>query len=254
MTRQQIRNVARKALGETTSAFWSDDELNNYINLGCHDLAWRTKCLRTQTTTNSISCDPVTTSGNVGVPKSNEYKLSSIIPNYFAVTEVYFKLDGQRYRRMEPSSREELDALFPGWQSTLGYTLVDTTTNPNTYTYNYNSKTSIPTRYYWSREEDLFGLYPAPNDQQQGSDYIKLYYTFDHTDIASDTAAPTIPTGIHLAIVDFVVGRGLEDRGWVDRANDSWEKYYKKISDYFVERGREREDEEVVSKGYRNLQ
>ena len=255
MTRLEVRTTVRYALGETTEAFWSDDQLNTYIQLGCSDVAWRTKCLRPQpggfTTIGSISCDPNTVGTN-----SNEYQLSTYFPNYYSVTEAYFLVDGQRWRRLEPTSREELDASFPGWQSVLGYKDINTSTGITTY--NQNSITSIPNKYYWSREEDIIGLYPPPNTAQSsattGQNMIKVYWTKDAPVLSSDSQdLYPIPLGLHLSVVDFATARGLEDRGWVDRANDSWEKYYKKISDYKTEKKVEREDDAIQSKGYRNL-
>lgn len=246
MTQQEIRNMARKTLGETTSAFWTDAELNAYINLGCKDLAFRTKCLRTTRTFGSVSCAENTV-GSV----SNEYVLSTVIPNYFAVNEVYFKVDGERYYRLDPSSREELDSIHSGWQALVGFTSSDTATGITTY--NKDATPSIPLKYYWDKEEDILGLYPPVGDDQAGSDYIKVYYTYDHPDLSSNSSVPSLPTPIHLAVVDFTVARGLEDRGWGDRANDGWQKYFQKIKDYVIERSRGREDEEIVSKNYRNV-
>lgn len=246
MTRAEIRNMSRKTLGETTGAFWGDTELNGYINNGCRDLAFRTKCLRSNVTVGTVSC-----AENTVATGTNEYVLSTITPTYFAVTEVYFKLDGKRYFRLDASSREELDAINKGWSSLLGYTQTDTATG--VVTYNKESNPSTPIKYYWDREEDVLGLYPPPGDDEAGSDYLKIYFTHDHADLSSDASTPTIPSPLHLAIVDFVSARGFEDRGWGDRANDAWTKYFKKISDYTVEKGREREDEEIISKNYRNI-
>lgn len=248
MTRGEIRTMARKALGETTSAFWSDGELNTYINVGCKDLAWRTKCLKTHGFIGSASCEANTTAA-----KSNEYTITSYFPDCLAVMEVYFKQDGKRFIRLEPTLREELDLQYQGWQSSVGYTYTDTSSGLPVVTYNFGSQSSIPTMYYWSREEDLLGLYPPPGEDQEGTEYIKVYYAYNHTDISSDSNSPTLPVGIHLAVVDFVVARGLEDRGWGDRANDAWSKYYQKIKDYTVEKKNEREDQEIIMKGYRNI-
>lgn len=248
MTRGEIRAMARKTLGETTSAFWADGELNTYINVGCQDLAWRTKSLRTNGLMGAISCGP-----NTASLRSNEYQISTYFPNYFAINEVYFKLDGKRFIRLEPTSREELDTLYQGWQAAVGYTFTDTTGNSAVTTYNFDSQTSVPMHYYWSREEDILGLYPPPGDDQEGTDYIRVYYAYNHANLAADANSPSLPVGIHLAVVDFVVARGLEDRGWGDRANDAWSKYYQKIKEYTIEKKNEREDDEIVMKGYRNV-
>lgn len=245
MTRQEIRDMARKTLGETTSAFWTDIELNSYINAGCRDLAFRTKSLRSNTTFGSVSCVQ-----NTVASASNEYVLSTLIPNYFAVTEVYFKNDGKQYLRLDPSSREELDYIHSGWQALIGYTLPNTATGITTY--NKDSQCSIPFKYYWDREEDKLGLYPPPNAEQAGSDYVKVYFTHDHAPLSADSSTPTLPTPLHLAIVDFTVAKGFEDRGWGDRANDAWSKFFQKIKDYGTEKGKEREDEEIVMRSFYN--
>jgi len=244
MTRQEIRNIARKRLGETTAAFWTDAELNTYINLGCKNIAWRTKCLRDTGYINVASCE-----ANTSAEVSTEWAISTYLPNYFAINEVYFKREGTTYRRLEPSSREELDIESEEWQSLVGYTFTD---GGGTIHYNYESETSEPLKYYWSREEDVIGIYPPPNDEHDGAP-LKIYYSKDHINMTSDTQSPTLPTNLHLAAIDYTVASGLEDRGWAERANDFWNKYIKKLQDYEVEKGNEREDEEIIMKNYRNV-
>jgi len=249
MTRKEIRDVARKRLGETTSAFWSDSELNLYINLGCKNIAWRTKCLRDIGFINIQSCEP-----NITAEVKTEWVISvALDPLAFAINEVYFKRENKDYKRLEPSSREELDIESEEWMSLVGWTYTD---GGGTIHYNYESETSEPLQYYWSREEDNIGIYPPPNDEHDGAP-LKIYYSKDHTDIADgsggDAQSPTLPTNLHLAAIDYTVASGLEDRGWGERSNDHWNKYMKKIQDYFVEKGTEREDEEIIMKNYRNV-
>jgi len=62
-----------------------------------------------------------------------------------------------------------------------------------------------------------------------------------------------VPEYVQPAIVDYVVANGYEQRGFGDKANDAWQKYYSKIHDYQVERNREKEDEDIVMKNYRNI-
>jgi len=245
MIRSAIRAMARKRLGETTSAFWTDTELDNYINLGCKDVSWRLKCLRSNGTINVSSCV-----ANTVAEASTEVTISSSFSDFYAVNEVYFKRENKDYVRLIPTSREELDVLNDSWRSMVGYT--HTNTASGVITYNYGSETSEPTHYYWSREENILGIYPPPNDDHDGAP-LKIYYSREHTDLSSDTASPQLPTGIHLAVVDFTVATGLEDRGWGDRANDMWNKYFTKLKDYTTEKKNEREDEEIIMKNYRNV-
>lgn len=245
MTREEIRDLSRKRLGETTAAFWSDTEINSYIDLGCKDVAYRVKCLRSNTTISVSSCE-ATTAGSAS--DSNEVTISSSITGFFSVIEAEFMQDGTDWVKLKPTSREELNELYPGWKTSVGYTYV----TGGTTTYNYDSNPGVPTDYYWDREEDILGLYPPPDDDNEGS-YLRVYYTYDHTDLTVDTASPTLPDPLHLAVVDFVIGTAFETRGWGERANDAWQKYFSKINDYKVERRVEREDDEIIMKGYRNI-
>lgn len=246
MTRLELRTIIRKRLGETTSAFWTDAELNTYINLGCKDISWKTKCLRTNGTVAVSSC----VAGTAAIA-SNEFTLStSLSTAFYAVNEVYFQRESKDYVRLTPSSREELDVLNKSWQSAVGRTYTSTATG--VVTYNYESEPSEPTHYYWDREEDNFGVYPPANDDHDGA-LLKIYYSFTHTDLSADTASPSLPTGLHLAVVDWAVASGLEDRGWGDRANDHWNKYTMKLKEYRTEKKNEREDEVVQMKPYRNI-
>jgi len=247
MTLSELRALTRKKLGETTTAFWTDAEINGYINLGCKDISQRTKCLRSNTTISSVSCEAST---SASAAASNEYSISDNIDNFFAITEVAFMQEGTDWVKLIPTSREELDSIRTGWRTNVGYTYTNTA---GTTTYNYDNNASTPTHYYWDREEDVLGLDPPPNDDNEGSGYIKVYYAYDHTDVSGDSNSPTIPSSLHLAIVDYAVHVGYDTRGWGDKANDSFQKYLARINDYMVERKREREDEEIVSKNYRNL-
>ena len=245
MTRLEIRNITRKRLGETTSAFWTDAELNTYINIGCKDIAWRIKCLRSSGSIPVVSCVSST-----AALASNEFTISTNLTNCYAINEVYFQREGTEYVRLIPTTREELDVLDDAWQSLVGYTYTDTDTG--IIYYNYESDPSEPTHYYWDREEDVIGVYPPPDADNDGA-VLKIYYSLEHTDLTTDADVPQLPTGIHLAIVDFAVASGLEDRGWGDRANDMWNKYTLKLRDYVTEKKNEREDNEIIMKNYRNI-
>jgi len=246
MTREEIRDFTRKKLGETTAAFWTDAEINTYINLGAKDLAQRTKSLRSNKTINSVSVVS-TTAGSSGA--SNEYTISDSISNFFAITEMDFRQNGTDTVKLIPTTRECLDMTVSGWRSLVGYT---STSTAGVTTYNYASSPSVPTHYYWNREEDIFGLYPPPNDTNEGA-YIKAYYTYSHTDMTTDAESPTLPEPLHLGCVDFAVATGYDTRGWNDKANDAWQKYFSRINDYMTERRVEREDEELIMKNYRNI-
>jgi hypothetical protein len=331
MTRGEIRILARKRLGETTAAFWTDAELNGWINLAANDLAFRTKSLKNNGFFTASAVVENTTSEG-----TNEYSLSGLFSDLYAITEVYFHREGKRWEKLESINRTDLDVLFPGWRDDVGYTVapetgtaitvtditqaspavvttatahgfaddqrvsltgvggmteingtdyyvkssptsttlelevdpdgpdLDSTTftaytsggTINTVgetTYNFESRAGQPTHYYYDREEDLFGLWVPPNAINATSNNVRVYYNAKNADLGDDSDVPTIPEPLHQAIIDWVVYTGFDTRGWGDKANDALAKYYAKINDYIAETDREREDEVLVAKSYRNI-
>ena len=219
MTRAQIRDLSRKRLGETTSAFWSDAELNQWINDSGHDIAFRTKCLRT----NGLFT-PVADQG--------AYTLTSHFPTLLSPLEVYYFTDALTWQKLDPTNRTDLDITHQGWQSV---------------------ESGTPYQYWWDREEDTLYLFVPPSSDQVGTNYVKLYYCKDYTDLSADGTESGLPDRLHWAQVDYVVATGYETRGHGDKSNDAWGKYFKRMHDYQVERNREKEDDDLIMKNYRNV-
>lgn len=223
MTRGEVRTLVRKRLGETTAAFWTDTQLNTWINDGTRDIAYRAKCDRK----NSY----LTITEGVG-----EYAYTTISPDIYSILEVYHKNEGTTWIKLDSINRTDLDAMYEGWR---------------------NADSSTPWRYYADREENLFGLYPAPNAANAGVSYIRVYHTYKPDPITTGTGGDSvelsIPEPLHLCAVEYVVATGFDSRGWGDRANDVWQKYYQKMKDYQIERHREREDDDLIMKPERNI-
>jgi len=240
----ELRSKTRKRLGDTNSAFWTDDELNDYINDGCRDVSFRTKSIKKNGYISTVSCDE-----NLVAQVSNEYSLSANFPNLYAVLEVYFFSEGTDWIRLKPVMREDLDNESNGWRGNVGYVSSDSGTG--VVTYNYGSHTATPECYYWHREEDIIGFNPPPDDYNAGTSYARIYYAERHTDLTGDSESPLIPEPLHLAVINYAVATGFEDRGWGDKANDNWNKYFARLKDYKIETNREREDDEIQSQNYK---
>lgn len=219
MTRLEIRTLIRKRLGETTAAFWSDVELNNWTDDAGHYMAFFAKCIRAQ--------GDITTTAD-----TREYGLTSNFSNFLAVREIYFYQDGTTWRKLTQTTRDKLNRRSSGWKS---------------------ADTATPQEYYWDREEDILGLNPSPDSDNVGTGYIELYYAQDYTDMTLDGDTPTVPFPLQLAMVDYVVSIGYETRGWGDKANDARAKCDRRITDYKVERDTEKEaDDGIQMVNYRN--
>ena len=245
MQRSALRARIRKHLGETTSAFWTDTEINDYINDGCRDIAFKTKCIRSNGYITTSDCTQ-----NTSTPGTSEVAFTSIDSNILSILEVYFHESGENWIKLIPTSRTELDIVNPGWKDQVGRTYVDGAT---TY-YNYGSEPGTPTHYYWDREENLFGWWVPTDTEQTTSNNIRVYFCKQHTNLTGDTQEPQIPQPLELAIIDYAVATGLEDRQWLDRANDRWAKYASRITAYMVERNNEySEDEDLIMKNYNNI-
>lgn len=222
MTRQQIRDMARKRLGETSGVFWSDPEINHWINKAGQEIAFKTKCLKTNgflSTTQDIS----------------EYSLSTNFPKLYSVLDVYFYQSGTIWLKMTAiPNREDLDLRFPGWK---------------------NTPSSVPFMYYYDREENNLMFYPAPNSANSGTNYVQVYYSMTFTELATDSSQdavePALPNQLHTTMVDWVVALGYETRGYGDKANDAMAKFEKGIHTYLTVTRSEKEDDEIVMRSYR---
>ena len=218
MTRLEIRTMARKRLGETTGAFWTDAELNTWINEAGEDCAFKSKSIRDNYYFNTV-VDQL------------EYSLSTVLPLASSILDLYVKISGTTWRRMLPlANREEFDAEYEGWM---------------------NASAAAPYRYYWDREEDKLYLYPKPDATSAGTNYARAYCTKKFTLITNDASTPDLPDPLHLAMVDWVVALGYETRGYGDKANDAYAKYGARITSYRVERHREKEDDEIIMRPQR---
>jgi hypothetical protein len=212
MTRLQLRNLIRKNLGETTASFWSDAELNQWLDNAGRDVAKKTHCIRT-----NGSFTPTIGTG--------EYNLNSKLSyTAFKVFEVYYN-DGITWLNLDETTRTELNEDSSGWMS---------------------ADSGTPTKYYFNEQEGILGLYVAPSAATTNG--VKCYVSKDHTPVTADgTSYTDIPEELQLAMADYVVAYGYQQRGWGDKSNDAWSKYFKRIKDFNALK----EDPPLIMKNYR---
>ena len=212
MNRLEIRTKARKILGESTAAFWTDVQLNTWIDDAFDDIAKRTKCIKGNTTVTTVVSTP-------------EYALLTNIADCQSIMEGYYYQDAAVWEKIDPTTREELNRDYPGWKSAAAGT---------------------PFLYYWDIEENILGVYPKPNATNAGA-YFQVYYAKLHTDIGSDVAAVDVPLDLHKAAIEHIVATGLESRGLRDQAASHWSKYSGYVSAYQVLRDYDRyEDDDII--------
>lgn len=220
MTRLQLRNIIRKRLGESTASFWSDAELNQWINNGGHNIADKTKYVKQKGFMNTVE-------------DQGEYTVSSTFPNWLSIRKIY-RYDGTNWDKLIQTDEDRLDREQCGWK---------------------NAPASIPMQYYWDKERDILGLYPIPDATRAGESYLEVHYANDFTDLTEDNSSLTIPFVLQEALADYVVATGYETRGWGDKANDAWGKYAGKVHGYLVslDTDKQVDEEALVMKNYRNI-
>jgi len=217
MTRLELRNLIRKNLGETTAAFWTDAELNVYIDNAGRDVAKLSKCI---TGNQKFST----------VLDQEEYVLTAVLTDDPVwIDYVYLNQGGTQWVKLDKTTKEELDETQDGWLS---------------------ADSSTPYKFWYDIEEDLIYLYPGPDATETGTDRVRVWYAKKFTPITGDTAPPVgIPDELQLAMADFVTAFGYQQRGWGEKSNDAWAKYYQRIKDFLATRN----DPDIVMKSYRNL-
>lgn len=219
MTRKEIRDLTRKLLGETTASFWTDTELNTWINDAGTDIAYLTKCLKDN--------GYITT-----VEDTNEYTISSNFSTLLSISKVYLYQDGSSWQNLKSTTRDKLDREHPGWLS---------------------ADSGTPTKYYYDIQEDTLGLYVPPDSDNAGSNYLRVYYAKEYTDVTDDDSTPDLPEFLHLAMCYYVTSLGFAQRGYGDKSNDMRNKYASRIKGYRSESKREKVDEDIIMIPQQNL-
>jgi len=223
MNRKEIRDMTRRRLGETQGVFWSDDELNSWIQQAANEIAFKTKSIRSNglMTTTSEEMDYIATDHFTGIIAILElyYNISTSASPNFVKLEAF--VDG----------RTQMDLEYPGWM---------------------NAPSGTPHKYGYDREENNLWFFPKPNATFSGTDKAKVFYARDHAVMANDTATSILPNVLHLAIVDWTTSLGYESRGYGDKANDAMSKANGRMREYMTERKRQKEDEELLMRPYKS--
>jgi hypothetical protein len=148
-----------------------------------------------------------------------------------AILEVYIYRDGTTWTKLLPTDREDLSRENQCWLS---------------------ADSGASTKYYWDIEEDIIGLYVKPDSYNAGDNYLKVYYAYDYTEMTDDEEFPVLPVPLHQSMIHYVVAKCFKHRGLADRSMAESREYLDSLRTYITERKREREDDKLIMKSYRN--
>ena len=164
MNRSEIRTSVRKLLNESTAGFWSDDDLNNYINMANQRV-------------NSI----------IAASRSDFFTVSATFNTISGTKSYAWPTDCKYIRRIEvydtsdPSNILKLDEMkFPRTEAVGSWDI---------------SYPGQP-RMYISRGGQI-DLYPIPDSVYP----LRIYYEPRQSDLATDSDSPLSPVDFHDMLV-----------------------------------------------------
>jgi hypothetical protein len=222
MTRQEARTLIRKELGETTAAFWTDAELNTWINLAGHVIAQEALCIRSKGFVTTIE-------------DQAEYDMDTLFTGFLCPTKVYMYQDATTWQEIDRLNLEEMNFRYPGWKS---------------------ADSGTPFLYFFEQDRGrILTLYVKPDETNAGTNYLEVYYAKDFVDVSADgtdIGSQLTHTILELALVDWVVATGFDSRNMLDKSADRWARFNGKIVKYHRDiKNKLDEDEDILMKPYR---
>jgi len=164
MNRSEIRTAIRALLNEEVAGFWTDAQLNTYINLAMQRL-------------NSI----------ISATREDYFTISATFVTVAGTKSYTFPSDCRFIRRMEI-----YDPTDPNYIIKLDELRWPRTEANSDWPFTQNQQ---PKRYITRGQQ--FDIYPIPD----GIYNIRIYYDSKPVDLATDADVPTSPTDFHDMIV-----------------------------------------------------
>lgn len=212
MNRIQLKIAIRKKLGETTAVFWSEDDLEQWIEDAQLDIVWEARCNRQRSLATSVA-------------STVRYTLTALVANVLRINKVcIYNSTTSQWLKLIQKDQDFLDENYPGWESTDAGT---------------------PMYYVYDTDVNEFIIWPKANTAHVGTNYLEIYNATRPTAIATDADSSDLPDVLHKAVVEYVVAEGLESRGYQDIAEVHWNRYYGRIESYLTGKDFE-EDGKVV--------
>lgn len=180
MDRSTLRSQVRTRLGETSTGFYSDSDLDQWLADGVDYIAMAVEPIIT-----TMTVDVTAVTGSAPYVGQGEYLLPDSL---ISIKQVYFKDTNGKWSILGETTYEDLWEQSPDWESD--------TADP-------------PTKFYW--RQDVLGLYPKPSTARTGA--LKVLHTCRPAEFTSDSATTGLPTWLDRAVVLYGIYRcRLKDR------------------------------------------
>jgi hypothetical protein len=199
-TQSALRAEVQARLAESGGGFYTDEHVNQWLNDGVRDIA--------------IALEPlVTTSTRATTTGTGEYALptdtiSIKLVQYKDTSSNWFNLDEETYQNL-------------------------LTLNPT-----FESETGLPQSWYW--RQNVVGLYPAPDDDNDGAAKLRILYSYIPTAMSGGNDTTALDEWLDDAVVLFAVYRAyLKDRDF-PRAEATAQEYSRALAEGTIKLNRHR--------------
>ena len=184
--RSELRQEVRDRLGESGTGYYTDAQLNQWLNDGVDYVAMAVEPL---VSTGTVDITAVT--GSAPYTGQGEYLLPD---GLISIKQAYYKDSAGKWDILEETTFEDLFEQNPDWESSAG---------------------DPPSRWYW--RQDVIGLYQKPDTARTGA--LRLLFTCRPSEMTGDTATTGLPSWLDRAVVLYVLYRcRLKDRDEVRAA------------------------------------
>lgn len=188
-------------LAESGSGFYTDAEINQWLNDGVRDLA--------------VAVEPSETSATVTtVADTREYRLPN---DCLSVKRALYLDTNSAWYALAETSWERLFEDDPDWE---------------------NDDSGTPESWYW--RQNVIGLAPAPDSDNDGAAHLRILYTYIPSAMSGDSATTGMPEWLDDAVIMYAVRRGfLKDRDF-ERANAVAQEYSRALAEAAIKLNRHR--------------
>jgi hypothetical protein len=214
--RSSLRTEVYTRLAESGTGFYTDAQINQWLNDGVRDL--------------SVTVEPLETSATVTtVTGTREYRLPT---DYLSIKAVQFLDAADAWYNLTETTWQKLFRDEPDWQ---------------------NETSAQPTQWYW--RQNVVGVRPAPSADYSGADSLRILYTYIPAAMDSDSSTTGLDEWLDDAVILYGVYRAyLKDRDF-QRASATAQEYGRAVSEAGIKLNRHRKEHaphlEVDQSGYR---
>lgn len=174
MDREDLRNEVRARIGESGTGFYTDAQINQWLNDGVDYISMAVEPIVT-----TMTVDVTATTGSAPWTGQSEFLLPDAL---ISIKQVYFKDSGGKWDTLTETTYQDLFNFNVDWES---------------------QEADPPQQYYWI--QDTIGLFPKASTTRTGA--LKVLHTCRPSEMASDSATSGLPSWLDRAVVQYGVWR-----------------------------------------------